>query len=200
MDRDKILQAIRENTAKTTPLPKPFNSPAEKQDSSLINHFKEILQQAGGDCFEINREEELTTFLNQHFPGATDFRKKETWEQYPPDFPKEKLAQLKTVILEGQFGVAENAAVWLDETRFHHRLVPFIAEELVVCLNAKEIVFDMHEAYSKSGTNTTGFGVFISGPSKTADIEQNLVFGAHGAKKIIVVIYNLLSLKKSIKY
>ena len=107
----------------------------------------------------------------------------------PPDCPKEKLAQLKTVILEGGFGVAENAAVWLDVTRFPNRLVPFIAEELVVCLNAKEIVLDMHEAYSKSGKNTTGFGVFVSGPSKTADIEQNLVFGAHGAKKIVIAIY-----------
>lgn len=191
MDRDKILQAIRENKAKTTPLPKPFNSPAEKQNISLVTRFKDILQQVGGDCFEINGEEELTTFLNQHFPGAADFRKKETWEQYPPDSPKEKLAQLKTVVLGSRFGVAENGAVWLDEARFPNRLVPFIAEELVVCLNAKEIVHDMHEAYSKSGQNTTGFGVFISGPSKTADIEQNLVFGAHGAKKVNIGLYNL---------
>jgi L-lactate dehydrogenase complex protein LldG len=184
MDRDKILQAIRENKAKTTPLPKPFCSPAEKQNISLVTRFKDILQQVGGDCFEINGEEELSTFLNEHFPDATDFRKKETWEQYPPNSPKEKLAQLKTVVLGGRFGVAENGAVWLDEACFPNRLVPFIAEELVVCLNAKEIVRDMHEAYSKSGQNTTGFGVFIS-----ADIEQNLVFGAHGAKRVTVIIY-----------
>lgn len=189
MDRDKILQAIRENKAKTTPLPKPFNSPAKKQNISLVTRFKDILQQVGGDCFEINGEEELTTFLNEHFPGAADFRKKETWKEFPSDSPKEKLAQLKTVILEGQFGVAENGAVWLDEARFSNRLVPFIAEELVVCLNSKEIVRDMHEAYSKSGKNTTGFGVFVSGPSKTADIEQNLVFGAHGAKETTLILY-----------
>lgn len=189
MDRDKILQAIRENKAKTTPLPKPFGSPTKKQNISLVTRFKDILQQVGGDCFEINGEEELTTFLNEHFPGAADFRKKETWEQYPPDCPKEKLAQLKTVMLEGQFGVAENAAVWLDETRFSHRLVPFITEELVVCLNSKKIVCDMLEAYSNLNKKGTGFGVFISGPSKTADIEQNLVFGAHGAKKIVIAIY-----------
>lgn len=189
MDRDKILQAIRKNKAKPGPLPKPFCIPAEKQNISLINRFKEILQQVGGDCFEVNGTQELNSFVEEHFPGVADFRKEETWEQYPPDCPKERLTKLKTVILEGKFGVAENAAVWLDETRYSNRLVPFIAEELVVCLKSKEIVRDMHEAYSKLGKNTTGFGVFISGPSKTADIEQNLVFGAHGAKRVMIVLY-----------
>lgn len=189
MDRDKILQAIRKNKAETAPLPKHFCIPAEKQNISLINHFIEILQQVGGDCFEVNGSEELNAHVEHHFPGATDFRIKEMWKQYPPDCPKEKLAQLKTIILEGQFGVAENAAVWLDETGFPNRLVPFIAEELVVCLNAKEIVQDMYEAYSNLNKKRTGFGVFLSGPSKTADIEQNLVFGAHGAKKVMIVLY-----------
>jgi L-lactate dehydrogenase complex protein LldG len=189
MDRDKILQTIRESKANTSPLPKPFGSPAKKQNTNLVNRFKEILQQVGGDCFEVNGADELNTLVEEHFPGATNFREEETWKGFSSDSPKEKLTQLKTVILEGQFGVAENAAVWLGEASFPNRLVPFIAEELVVCLASKKIVNDMHEAYSKLGKNTNGFGVFISGPSKTADIEQNLVFGAHGAKKVIIVLY-----------
>lgn len=189
MDRDKILQTIRKNKVKTTHLPKPFGSPAEKQDTNLINRFKEILQMVGGGCFEVNGEEELKSLVEEHYPGATDFRNEETWKKFSPDSPKEKLAQLKTVILEGHFGVAENSAVWLDESNFPNRLVPFIAEELVVCLNSKEIVRDMHEAYSRLGKKTTGFGVFISGPSKTADIEQNLVYGAHGAVQMKIILY-----------
>lgn len=186
MDRDKILQTIRKNKANATPRPKPFNAP--EKETGKLTRFKKILQQVGGSCFEVNGTEKLNSFIQEHFPGATDFRKEETWKGFPPESPKEKLAQIRTVILEGQFGVAENAAVWLDEASFPNRLIPFIAEELVICLNSKEIVSDMHGAYSELGKNTTGFGVFISGPSKTADIEQNLVFGAQGAKKYFVVL------------
>jgi L-lactate dehydrogenase complex protein LldG len=187
MCKDKILQNIRVHKTKTAPLLKPFSIPEEK--SGKLNRFKEILQQAGGKCFEVNGAEKLTPFLRERFPGATNFRIKEVWEEYPPDNPKEKLTQLKTVILEGQFGVAENGAVWMDESNFPNRLLPFITEELVVCLGSKQITANMHEAYSRIGNHTTGFGVFISGPSKTADIEQNLVFGAHGAKTYAIILY-----------
>ena len=45
------------------------------------------------------------------------------------------------------------------------------------CL-AATIVHNMHEAYGSCSFDSAGFGVFISGPSKTADIEQSLVIGA----------------------
>lgn len=50
------------------------------------------------------------------------------------------------------------------------------------------MVRNMHEAYFRIESAISGFGVFISGLSKTSDIEQHLVYGAHGAKKLIVVI------------
>jgi len=46
----------------------------------------------------------------------------------------------------------------------------------------------MHQACSVISTIDIGFGVFISASSKTADIEQSLVYGAHGAISLLVVI------------
>lgn len=46
----------------------------------------------------------------------------------------------------------------------------------------------MHEAYKRIDTGEYGYGVFISGPSKTADIEQALVMGAHGARSVTVIL------------
>jgi L-lactate dehydrogenase complex protein LldG len=46
----------------------------------------------------------------------------------------------------------------------------------------------MHEAYNRVGNNDYVFGVFISGPSQTADIEQALVIGAHGTMPLTIIL------------
>lgn len=186
MDKDNILQTIRRNKRKEISLSQPIESLEEKNVTDLKNRFKEVLIQIGADYFEVSEPKKFDEFIEKHYLDAIDFRNKETWKQYPPDCSKEKLVDLKTVILEGLFGVAENGAIWIDNSNFPNRLVPFICEQLIICLNSEQILKDMNEAYSKLTYHNLGFGVFISGPSKTADIEQNLVYGAHGAKKMLV--------------
>jgi len=96
---------------------------------------------------------------------------------------------IHTAILPARFGVCENGAVWLDETELGpHRVLPFIAEHLFLVLKARELVSTMHQAYQRIGSIETGFGLFLAGPSKTADIEQCLVIGAHGARGATVFI------------
>jgi len=99
-------------------------------------------------------------------------------------------AELKGVemgIIRGAFGVAENGAIWIPEELMKVRALPFIVVHLVVVVSPADLVGDMHAAYKRLG-QAPGFGVFIAGPSKTADIEQSLVIGAHGPKKMTVVL------------
>jgi L-lactate dehydrogenase complex protein LldG len=97
------------------------------------------------------------------------------------------LSGVSLAILEARLGVAENGAVWLTDETLRHRAICFIAEHLVVVLDGTQIVATLHEAYARIELGC-GFGLFLSGPSKTADIEQALVIGAHGARSVTVFV------------
>lgn len=95
-------------------------------------------------------------------------------------------------LLKGDFGVAENNAIWLQESSMGDRVIPFASLHLYLLVSEEDLVADMHEAYHNDLIFKEGFGVFIAGPSKTADIEQSLVIGAHGPLSLdIVLITNL---------
>ncbi|KFC36119.1 lactate utilization protein B/C [Elizabethkingia anophelis] len=100
-----------------------------------------------------------------------------------------ELENVEVAIVEGSLGVAENAAIWITEKQMKYRALPFITQHLFVILAADKIVALMHDAY-KIIEIEGGFSSFISGPSKTADIEQSLVIGAHGARSHHIFIIN----------
>ena len=99
-----------------------------------------------------------------------------------------RLERLGLAILPGEIGVAENGAIWLYGAALAHRAVFVIAEHLALVVAAADIVHDMHEAYARLEASPPRYGTFISGPSKTADIEQALVIGAHGARSLTVFL------------
>lgn len=98
------------------------------------------------------------------------------------------LADLDLAILPGELAVAENAAVWVDGRALAHRAVFVITNHLVLVVRAGDVVHHMHEAYERLAERSRGYGLFISGPSKTADIEQVLVIGAQGARTCTVLL------------
>ena len=95
-------------------------------------------------------------------------------------------------IFRGEFAVAENAAVWMTDHSIRHRVAYFIPQHLAFVLPSRDVVNNMHEAYERLRFDAAGYGVFISGPSKTADIEQSLVIGAHGARSLHVFLVDSL--------
>ncbi|MDA0831962.1 MAG: LUD domain-containing protein [Planctomycetota bacterium] len=103
------------------------------------------------------------------------------------DDPHE-LEDVDVAIFPGEFGVAENGAIWIDAKNVKHRVVYVIAQHIVVVLDRCALVDNMHRAYDRLSFATPGFGMFLSGPSKTADIEQSLVIGAHGPRSLTVVL------------
>jgi L-lactate dehydrogenase complex protein LldG len=96
--------------------------------------------------------------------------------------------EVDLTIVRGELGVAENGAVWVVADWLRHRGLLFLSANLILIVERKNLVRDLESAYARIDLSRLRSGYFISGPSKTADIEQCLVIGAHGAKSLIVVV------------
>jgi L-lactate dehydrogenase complex protein LldG len=158
-----------------------------------LEQFKTVLRSIGGDFVEVADYQAIESYIQQHYTANTRFVTtlpalshiaEMDWQNTDPH----DLENVELTVIEGAFGVAENAALWITEGLMGQRVAPFICQNLAVVLNAKDIVQTMHEAYERIGSADYGFGVFLAGPSKTADIEQSLVLGAHGSKSMVVFL------------
>lgn len=105
-----------------------------------------------------------------------------------PETTGHDLHNIDFAVVKGGVAVAENGAIWVDCDALGQRVIPFICENLILVIEADNIVANMHEAAGKITHEPGGFGAFIAGPSKTADIEQSLVVGAHGACSLNVYL------------
>lgn len=182
--RESILSAIRgiSQPAKMLPEIPDFSISGELVETfilSILGNKGEVLSKAEFESWLPKAKFSKIISISSHYPEASTLAL--------PEDPHE-LEDLGLAILDGQFGVAENGAIWVDDTNLGLRALPFITEHLVIVLEMKNLVETMHKGYTLIGDVPSGFGLFIAGPSKTADIEQSLVIGAHGAKSLRVVL------------
>jgi L-lactate dehydrogenase complex protein LldG len=188
--KNDILSAIRSHTAKAYVMP--VIEPDAIQYADAVSRFIETLESVGGSAILLHEGEDLNERITSLYPGARVIASNLPEIQIATINPDtvETPYQLNGVdlaVVQGETGVAENGCVWIPQN-VKEKALYFIAEYIVILLNKKHIVSNMHEAYEQIQFNDNGFGVFISGPSKTADIEQSLVIGAHGAKGVTVVL------------
>ena len=92
------------------------------------------------------------------------------------------------IVFKTPLGVCENGAIWLDDTILQNRSDIVLPPKIGVIIDSKDLVDTMHQAYERVSLESVGYGVFLCGPSKTADIEQSLVIGAHGALEMQILI------------
>jgi L-lactate dehydrogenase complex protein LldG len=164
-----------------------FDDPIEK--------FSEMLEAVGGQMHEVGSLSEVKQTLETRaeFAAATEIASlvpeavAGNVDASSIEDPHD-LASLDWVIACGEFMVAENGAIWVDGSKLPHRVMLFIPQYLAIIVPRDRIVHNMHEAYAKIGQPKPRFGVFVSGPSKTADIEQSLVLGAHGCRNLQVFL------------
>jgi L-lactate dehydrogenase complex protein LldG len=184
--REKILSSIASNKPSLVTLP---HVPIFEGDGS-IERFKTVLQSIGGMAVEIKSKADCQAAINQYYSDLKNVASNIVKANVGVDIdtPKEVLEQIDLAVIEGEVGVGENGTIWVPESNMLNRALPFITQHLVLVLDKNNIVANMQQAYNKL-EGVGSYGVFIAGPSKTADIEQSLVIGAHGARSMMVLIY-----------
>ncbi|MFD0941117.1 LutC/YkgG family protein [Pedobacter boryungensis] len=191
--RDQILAAVKANQPELTLLPQ-LDSFFQGQETALIEKFTQVLTGIGGKVTVVADTTEIISLLKANYsldqirvisPLSTmqEIAINAIDNRHPHELQNVELA-----ILPAHFAVAENGACWLSEAMLLDRVLPFITQHLILIVNKIDILPTMHHAYEKIGNEHYGYGTFIAGPSKTADIEQSLVLGAHGARSLWVFL------------
>ena len=207
MNKEDFLNKLRKNTHVQ------YDMPDMKIDGiqyvDILQQFIEMTKAVGGHVIEASKDDDPNDLVRMAYPDAEVFATNlpeielsklvnNAAGKCNPD--KVKLRNPDTVaeanglngtdvgIVRGQIGVAENGCVWIPQT-MKEKAMLFISEYLVIFLDRDGIVDNMHEAYDVIEMDPRyNFGTFISGPSKTADIEQALVMGAQAARGVTVVL------------
>lgn len=163
------------------------------EDFDILETYKTVLKGIGGDPVEVSNYNEIINYIKSNYnlqkrlittlPELSEIASLD-WNNVDPH----SLQDVELTVVKAHFGVAENSALWVTDDILGQRISPFIAQYLAIIVHKNDIVRTMQQAYERIGNQEYGFGTFIAGPSKTADIEQSLVLGAHGARGLIVFL------------
>ena len=189
--KEDILKKYRANVRERFDMPDLSDIAAITYPDPLLQ-FVQMTRSVGGEAIEVDKGSDINQLIRERYPDAQTIASNLPEITIANRNPDEvacanDLNGTDVGIIRGEFGVAENACIWIPQT-MKEKAVMFISEQLVILLPKRQIVNNMHEAYQRIAFNDYGYGTFISGPSKTADIAQVLVMGAQAARSAIVLL------------
>ncbi len=189
--KEDILKKYKANIREQYDMPDLSDIKAVTYPDPLLQ-FMNMTKNVGGNAIEVEKGRDVNTIISELYPDAKEIASNLPEITIATRNPDEMGSALDlngtdVGIIRGMFGVAENACVWIPQ-QMKEKAVCFISEHLVILLSKSQIVNNMHEAYRRIEFNDYGYGTFISGPSKTADIAQVLVMGAQAARSATVLL------------
>ena len=199
--KEDILKKYRANIRQQFDMPDLSDIRAITYPDPLLQ-FMNMVKSVGGNAIEVDKGADINQLIKELYPDAKEIASNLPEITIATRNPDEvgrarDLNGTDVGVIRGMFGVAENGCVWIPQ-QMKEKAVCFISENLIILLDKSQIVNNMHEAYHrlsmrdpKSGLDLFdeyGYGTFISGPSKTADIAQVLVMGAQAARSATILL------------
>ena len=191
--KEDILKKYKANVREKYDMPDLSDIKGITYPEPLVQ-FVKMTEMVGGQVIEVDPGRDINMLIRELFPDAKEIASnlpEITIATRNPDTVgrARDLNGTDVGVIRGKFGVAENACIWIPQT-MKEKAVCFISENLIILLPKSQIVNNMHEAYKRIEFDETydGYGTFISGPSKTADIAQVLVMGAQAARSVTILL------------
>ena len=183
--RESILSSIRTHLAASPPLdayPVNHANPVILSHSDPITRFKESLEAVSGHCIITT---DVTDSLNEII---TDLKAERiAYSDNPPN--AHDIFGYDVGISTAQAGIAETGTLVLDSAVERHRLVSLVPPVHIAIINASSIVETLGEALTLLQKKEISPAItFITGPSRTADIELTLAIGVHGPQELYVIV------------
>lgn len=104
------------------------------------------------------------------------------------DVSRELAARAKIGISEMDWALADTGTLVQGATSVEQRLASTLPEIHVAIIGTERILPDMATLLSKISPRDTAYLTFITGPSRTADIERVLTIGVHGPERLIILL------------
>ena len=188
--REYILDKVHRNQ------PAPRELPAipafHRETESLISEFERALKDMAGEFVE-SPPSDFSAYLQAKFPGAKNICSvvpEYSGNKKPEDYTNwSDAADIDLTIVRSPLGVAETGSVLLTENELRVNTIGFLAHDIVILLDPKEIVENIHDAYQHPAFRECKYAVLMTGPSGSADIAGNTVHPAQGVTTLTVIMW-----------
>jgi L-lactate dehydrogenase complex protein LldG len=203
--RETILASIRSHLAASVPFDRlelpvhdepEIRVPVDVSPLRPVELFKESLEAVDGHCVVVKTEEELllelTRILENYgkriaISDAPLLKRLISGEIAPG---AEEIFAFDVGISTAQAAIAETGTLVLDSARERHRFVSLVPPVHIAIVEASSIFQTLGEAlaFIHQNNDISPAVTFITGPSRTADIELTLAIGVHGPQELYVIV------------
>lgn len=201
--RDEILARL-----KKSPSSPPEHSVYHRHYDDLPGQFIHMLTEAGGEGYlfpdleaagkklaEIFATEEIETVVAHHEDPLVELDVHSRFPDQQFTFPDE-VKDFRSVCVRAQagltsaaYGLAETGTLVLETSETQARTTTLLPPIHIVLLPTSRLLPSIFEWLPHRPEKFPSNLVFVSGPSKTSDIEKVLVVGVHGPGRLIVLLY-----------
>lgn len=191
--RETILGSIRSHLAASPPYDAPKSvslSVATPETLPLLDLFKQNVEAVDGHCIVVQNEEELTRILENFATRKIAISDAPLLNRLGIAPSNSNIFEIDVGITTAQAAIAETGTLVLDSSRERNRLVSLVPPVHIAIVDAASIFQTLGEAlaFIHQDGNISPAVTFITGPSRTADIELTLAIGVHGPQELYVIV------------